>query len=83
MNLAVKLWKDCPDKPLDFPDLWPWECREIGDATEYGSPGEYLIMSKAEYEDYVREMTPEKDAWENAPDTFTYKARVLLAKWFK
>lgn len=83
MNIAVKFWKDNPEKPLDFPDMYPWECREIGEATEFGAPGEWTIMSKESYEAYHKEAESLKQAWDDAPDTLAYKLRVLWKKWFK
>lgn len=84
MNVAVKFWKDNPEKPLDFPGEFPWECREIGDATEYTKePGQWTIMPVDRFNAYVEEVTPLKTEWDNAPDTIGYKLRVLWNKWFR
>jgi hypothetical protein len=63
-NIAVKFYSANPDKPAGMPDEWPWQCREIGDATEYADePGPWTIMTLDAFETYREEKRPLYDAW--------------------
>lgn len=64
MNLAVKFYKDHPNKPVGMPDNWPYTCREIGEATAYkDEPGPWLIVSKEEYDEFINDNIGIKEKW--------------------
>lgn len=63
-NIAVKTYSQNPDKPEGMPDEWPWQCHEIGEATEYtDEPGPWLIMTLDEYDAYRAERQSLYDAY--------------------
>ncbi len=53
MYLAVKLWRNTPDKPLGMPDAWPSEVKELGKLREVPSP-EWLLMTSEDYACYIK-----------------------------
>lgn len=56
MNLAVKFYRDMPNRPKGMPYDWPAQVREIGDARSYDlEPGPWQIMTLDEYNDYLKD----------------------------
>lgn len=63
MNIAVKFYKSHKKKPLGLPDSWPWQCHEIGDATEF-EDSDFVVMTVDEYKKYVSDHQSAYDSYE-------------------
>jgi len=62
MYLAVKLWRDTPNKPKDMPDMWPSEVKELGTSRELPSP-DWLLMLRADYNRHIAKHIESYNAW--------------------
>jgi len=67
MNLAVKLYKDIQDAPVDIPALWPAEVIELGNSLELPDSS-YTLMTVEEYNAYREEHLPAYTAYSITQD---------------
>lgn len=62
MFIAVKLWKDCQNKPAGIPDVWPAEVRELGDSKTPPGP-DWIVMTPADLTAYKVSRQQLYDLW--------------------
>lgn len=63
MNLAVKLYKDCADKPEGIPDQWPAEVVELGDKVDLPHGEGWALMKKDEFAAHVEQEKSKYEEW--------------------
>lgn len=64
MNVAVLKYQFVTDKPLNIPDAWPAEVRELGTGTELPSE-DWVLMTIEEYNTYLADNQAAYDTWES------------------
>lgn len=61
---AFKTFSQCPDKPLNIPEAWPWQVQEcIESETSLLQSEGFTVLSDSEYESHLQTHQAAFDAW--------------------
>lgn len=61
---AFKTFSQCPDKPLNIPNEWPWQVQECDESETFLLQNqEFTVMSDSEYQSYLQNHQAAYDDW--------------------
>lgn len=65
MQVAVRFYKDVPNRPADIPDAWPAEVRQLVGSHELPGP-EWVSMTCSDLATHKQRLQPVYDLWKAA-----------------